>query len=316
MRIQASSLVLFLCCASAWAGPFAPAAGQPGSTAIANSSPLIVGWATEYHDLIRGPQNITNPAGLLASFGSGGEALGFADGNASRVVSLGDGGRITLSFGAAITDGPGADFAVFENGFADTFLELALVEVSSNGTDFVRFPAVSLTQFSTQVGSFGALDPTDLDNLAGKYRAGFGTPFDLGQIVGISPLVDANRISFVRIVDAVGSIDPAYAMFDSLGHPINEPFSTNFASGGFDLDGVGVIHFVPEPATILLAAFAGVLSGLRGIKLRRWRRRCERLISAEDVHPRHAQHHQERHQRSEMQRRRYSPVLSDRRHHH
>ncbi len=36
---------------------------------------------------------------------------------------------------------------MFENGFADAFLELAFVEVSSNGIDFARFPAVSLTAY-------------------------------------------------------------------------------------------------------------------------------------------------------------------------
>jgi hypothetical protein len=196
--------------------------------------------------------NIANSPAGLASFGSGGEALGFADANAAHVVSLGDGGSITLSFDRPITNGPGADFAVFENGFADNFLELAFAEVSSNGVDFVRFPAVSLTQTSTQIGSFGSLDPTNLNNLAGKYRAGFGTPFDLSDIAGLSPLVDPDDVRFVRIVDAVGSINPSFGTLDSQGHLVNEPYPTAFSSGGFDLDGVAVIHAVPEPASIVL----------------------------------------------------------------
>ena len=236
------------------AGPFAPAAGQPGSTAISNSSQLIVEWASGFDDLIRGPLDIANPGGGLASFGTGNDALGFADGNATHVVSLGDGGRITLTFAHPITNGPGFDFAVFENGFADAFLELAFVEVSSNGIDYVRLPAVSLTQTDTQLASFGALDPTNLDNLAGKYRGGFGTPFDLAQVAGLSPLVDTDHINFVRIVDVVGSINPLLGQQDSLGNLVNDPYPTAFASGGFDLDGVAVMNRIPEPGSLALLA--------------------------------------------------------------
>lgn len=236
------------------AGPYAPAAGQPGSTAIASSSQLIVDWATGFENLVRGPIDIANPGGGLATFGTGSEALGFADANATHVVSLGDGGQITLTFAHPITDGAGFDFAVFENGFADAFLELAFVEVSSNGSDFIRFPAVSLTQNTTQLGSFGALDPTNLDNLAGKYRAGFGTPFDLAQVAGLSPLVDVDQIHYVRILDVVGSINPLLGQQDSLGNLVNDPYPTAFASGGFDLDGVAVMNRVPEPSGIALLA--------------------------------------------------------------
>jgi hypothetical protein len=215
--------------------------------------------------------DIANPGGGSASFGSGSEALGPADGNASHVVSLGDGGQITLTFDHAITNGPGADLAVFENSFSDTFLELAFVEVSTNGSDFVRFPAVSLTSTTTQVSSFGSLDPANLDNLAGKYRAGYGTPFDLSQVDGLSAAVNVNDIRYVRVLDVVGSINPSFGTHDSLGNLVNDPYPTAFASGGFDLDGVGVIHMVPEPAggTLLIfgAAFHGWLS---------WRRRRSR----------------------------------------
>jgi hypothetical protein len=237
---------------STFAGPYAPAAGQPGSTAIAGDSPQITGWATAFQDLIRGRQDIANPAGPLATFGSGAEALGPAEGNSFNVVSLGDGGRITLTFANGIRNGPGADFAVFENGFGDTFLELAFVEVSSDGSHFFRFPSVSLTQTTTPVGSFGPIDPTDLDNLGGKYRQGFGTPFDLAQLDGVSPLLDVNDVQFVRVVDVVGSLDPLLGTRDSLGNLINDPYPTAFASGGFDLDAVGVISAAPEPTAIAL----------------------------------------------------------------
>ena len=95
--------------ATALAGPFAPAAGQPGSTAIDNTNPSIVAWASGFIDLVRGPMDIANPGAGLASFGAGGEALGFTDGDSANVVSLGDGGRITLTFAQPIFDGPGFD---------------------------------------------------------------------------------------------------------------------------------------------------------------------------------------------------------------
>ncbi len=259
-------LVVSVTAATALAGPFAPAAGQPGSTAIANTSPSIVAWASGFIDLVRGPMDIANPGAGLASFGAGGEALGFADGDPAGIVSLGDGGHITLTFAEPIFDGPGFDLAVFENSFSDTFLELAAVEVSSNGADFARFPATSLTQITAQVASFGSLDATDLDNLAGKYRGGFGTPFDLAQLAGVSPNVDVSSISFVRIVDVVGSINPVFGTLDSLGNLVNDPYPTVFSSGGFDLDGVGAIHVVPEPATGILILIAAAMFAWRRLR--------------------------------------------------
>lgn len=235
----------------ALAGPYAPPAGQPGSDAIAGSSPLFTEWASGYTDLQRGPMDVANPAAGLASAGSPSAALGAADG--AGIVSLGDGGSITLTFDTPIVDGAGADFAVFENGFGDAFLELAFVDVSTNGVDFFRFPSVSLTQTSTQVGGFGALDATNLYNLAGKYRANFGTPFDLTELAGISPLLNVNDVRYVRITDVIGTINPLYASLDSLGNIVNDPYSTPFASSGFDLDAVGVLHMsaVPEPTSLI-----------------------------------------------------------------
>ncbi len=216
---------------------FPPPAGQPGSTAMHKDSSAFAAWATGC-TVVRGPQDISNPALGLASVGVQANGAGMPNGN---VLSLGDGGTATLTFAQPIINGPGWDFAVFENGFNDTFLELAFVEVSSNGTDFVRFPATSLTQTDTQIDGFGALDATKLDNLAGKYRAQFGTPFDLDELAS-EPGLDVDAITHVRIVDVVGCIQEAYATHDHLGNKVNDPWTTAFASSGFDLDGVGVIH--------------------------------------------------------------------------
>lgn len=202
--------------------------------------------------IVRGRTDITSAMSPQVSFGAITDALGPADSEANdffSVVSLGDGGSATMVFTKPIQDVPGADFAVFENSFQDDFLELAHVEVSSNGIDFFRFPSVSLTQTSLQVGAFGSLDATDLYNLAGKYRGGYGTRFDLAEIKNLHPELDTQRITHVRVVDVVGSVDPAFGTRDSLGNLINDPFKTNFSTGGFDLDAVGAFSELPSNFT-------------------------------------------------------------------
>lgn len=249
--------------ARGFAGPFDPAAGQPGSNAIAHDDARIVAWASAVGKLDRGLQDASDPELGDVTYGSPEWATGPADAEIDSlpVVSLGDGGWIEMLFGAPITNGPGADFAVFENGIIDTFLELAFVEVSSDGMNFVRFPAVSLTPTTSQVDPFGALDATNLHNLAGKYRRGFGTPFDLAELASLAPLLDITHITRVRIVDVVGSINPQYATYDaSAPRPniVNDPWPTGFETGGFDLDAIGVLHQIPEPGVISLLALGWV----------------------------------------------------------
>ena len=223
---------------------FAPPAGQEGSTAINADSPLFVGWATGCV-VERGPVRIDKPQMGLASYGVEADALGKADD--TLVVSLGDGGNAVLTFASPIYNGEGPDFAVFENPLKyaqDTnlyFLELGFVEVSSDGENYVRFPAISNIPFETQVGTFACQDPKLVHNFAGKYAPHYGTPFDLDDLPE-SDLLDRNKITHVRIVDVVGTIKPEYATYDSEGHIVNDPWPTPFESCGFDLDAVGVIH--------------------------------------------------------------------------
>jgi hypothetical protein len=217
---------------------FAPPAGVPGTTAMHKDSSAFVAWATGC-TLQRGPMDISNVSLGPASAGDSSMALGLSGSNG--FVSLGDGGSATLTFGYPVYDGPGWDFAVFENSFDGQFLELAFVEVSSDGVNFVRFPATSNTQDTVQKGPFDLLDATRLNNLAGKYIAFYGTPFDLSALAG-SPGIDLNAIRYVRVVDVVGSILPQYATSDINGNAINDPWPTPFASCGFDLEAVGIIH--------------------------------------------------------------------------
>ncbi|HXB41091.1 MAG TPA: T9SS type A sorting domain-containing protein [Bacteroidia bacterium] len=216
---------------------FAPPVGQAGTTAMYKDSSAFINWAS-FCNVIRGLKDISNSAGGNASVGDSSKAIGIAD---NSVVSLGDGGIAVCTFQYAITDGPGPDFAVFENAFNDDYLELGFVEVSSDGINFFRFPATSNTQDTMQTGSFGSTDAKLINNLGGKYRVLYGTPFDLQELQGISGL-NINHVTHVKIIDVVGDINPSYATYDKNNHKVNDPWPTAFASGGFDLDAVGVIH--------------------------------------------------------------------------
>jgi len=219
---------------------YPPDAGQPGSTAVLPTDPSIVAWATGA-TVERGYINISNPSLMasgsnFASYGVTENAIGPADGS---LVSLGDHGNAVLTFAAPIANGSGFDLAVFENG-GPFFLELAFVEASSDGVNFFRFPAHSLTQTATQMGGFETPQAVNLNNLAGKY-GGNGTPFDLSDIPE-NPLLDKQNITHIKIIDVVGNIEPLYATYDSFGNIVNESWPTPFNSCGFDLDAVGVIH--------------------------------------------------------------------------
>ncbi len=238
MRIPAYILISIITAGSLFAQGFPPAAGQEGSTAIHMDSPAFIAWADSCF-IERGPAIITVPDSLEVCSGLPTDATGKA--GEGKVVSLGDGGVATLYFTDPVADGPGPDFAVFENAFTDNFLELAFVEVSSDGYNYFRFPAESLTPVNIQTGSFGILDPVDINGLAGKYRAGYGTPFDLAELA-TDPLLDMGNIHWVRVQDVIGCIIDTIGSRDILGRIINDPWPTAFTTGGFDLDAVGVIN--------------------------------------------------------------------------
>jgi hypothetical protein len=64
------------------------------------------------------------------------------------------------------------------------YLELAFVEVSSDGINYFRFPATSLTPTDNQVSNTAYMNAANINNLAGKYIGGYGTPFDLDELAG------------------------------------------------------------------------------------------------------------------------------------
>lgn len=144
------------------------------------------------------------------------------------------------------------------------FLELAWVEVSSDGIHFVRFPAYSRTV--DPVGGFGHVDPTRVYGFAGKYKQGYGTPYDLtelkdayeaaladadlfpgnyeAELIANYPHLDLNSIRYVRLTDVIGDGSETSFLRNAAtdeGYPIYDPYPTS-GSAGFDLDAVGVMN--------------------------------------------------------------------------
>ena len=228
---------------------------QTFTNAIHKDDSRIIGWAKNckvkrgFIDISDTSKTFTQ-AGITSNkafFGNDSMACGKAN-DINNIVSLGDGGSAVLTFEKPIKNGEGYDFVVFENGIKSQippylyFLELAFVEVSSDGKNFIRFPAISHTQFDQQIGSFGQLNPNDLINLAGNFPLDYGTPFDLQELSGIENL-DINKINFIRIIDIPGNISEQFSIFDSESNKINDPFPTPFNTCGFDLNAVGVLYF-------------------------------------------------------------------------
>lgn len=204
--------------------------------AVAMDDPRIVAWAEGYRDLEPG-------ADLDPAWADPTRALGPALGTWDDALSLGNGGRVTLSFAVPFGDGDGPDLAVFENGFSELFLELAFVEVSSNGVDFVRFPAQA--RQSGPVAAYGTLDPREVQGLAGRFRAGIGQAFDLATLSQTTEVltgrVDLAAIAFVRLVDLIGDGSSR----DAFGAPLYDPTPTT-GPAGFDVDGVAALGPTPR----------------------------------------------------------------------
>jgi hypothetical protein len=211
---------------------YSPGVGEVGFEGVDLNSTRLIGWASEIEEQQKGGE-------VEEQFQIPERALGPANGTPFDVTSLGSGGTLTLRFDPAIADGDGPDFAVFENSFNDTFLELAYVEVSSDGLNFTRIPSAYLGR--EPIGRFQEHDPELIDGLAGKHRGGYGTPFDLYKLAW-SPAVqggtlDLHDVAYVRLVDVIGDGQSA----DHFGHPIYDPYPTA-SSAGFDIDAIGVLH--------------------------------------------------------------------------
>jgi len=228
-------------------GPFVSAAVL--ATAFCATSSAQSRYATQIVSFSQGGGGgIFVTANLLGGPEGGGPGAGSLD-----VLTLGEGGNVVLGFDVDITDGPGADFSVFENGFLigsskNVFAEVAFVEVSTNGVDFARYPTryAPPSAGGTPIGTFGGMsggapvlanvnvDPTAPFD---PVRSG-GEAFDLADLAGhpsvVAGLVDLSLIRYVRLVDVLAN------ELDSLGTPIP-------AAGGADFDAVAVLNDTLEP---------------------------------------------------------------------
>jgi hypothetical protein len=145
------------------------------------------------------------------------------------VVSLGDGGSITLSFeDNVIVDQPGPDFTVFENAFqvpnVGIFIETGIVSVSDDGVNFFTFPHNPMT-FAGFAGVTPVLSNPDNGIDPRNPAVSGGDSFDLAT-VGLS------QARFVRITDPGSSVSDPGNAFPTPG----------VGKSGFDLDAIVAVH--------------------------------------------------------------------------
>jgi hypothetical protein len=256
-----------------WAGIYSGPqdTANPIDGAILSNSPRFVEWANNISSLSSGLTHFAPRGSTMISL-TDYNSLGDLD--ATQIANGESPGFLTMTFPHGVANGAGADFAVFENGFTfgspnGLFADLAYVEVSTNGVDFARFPDLSLNTAPVQgSGAFAGYDMSNVWNLAGKHAQGYGTPFNLDDLLTnalvLSGQVNLNNIQYVKLVDIPGN----GAFKDSLGNGILDNWLTS-GTGGFDFRlpvglGVGVVNAVPEANSVILLGTALGINVLRG----------------------------------------------------
>ena len=228
----------------------ADAPGYPHPSNYVNRA--FAGWAAEVVNYSPAPDvdaDWTNAAKTLGPVtGDNFDIASLGDLNATQMVMGATPGFITLRMSVPIADKEGPDFAVFENGFISGglfFGELGYVEISSDGTNFTRFPSVSLV--TNRVGAYGTFDARHYYGLCGKhanaYGHSWGTPFDLGDLAWHpdvqSGVLNLTNVNYVRVVDIPG--DGSFYDTMSPPNPIYDAWVT-WGSGGLDLEAIGVLN--------------------------------------------------------------------------
>ncbi|HVM61796.1 MAG TPA: hypothetical protein VMV72_13120 [Verrucomicrobiae bacterium] len=303
--------------ASATAGSF-PDYNQ----GIRSNDARIVGWATGWQDYIQPDPSsggyCHNNAGQSDSISNavlGAPADFTMNGTTKHVLALGHASSITVTFGGPIPSGPGWNFAVFENSFLDMssalagrsggtnfvydnsgtnlvpvargvnfiWTKLAFVDVSSDDTNWARFPATYLNTdvlFQATVPDspqhWLSQDATMINGLAGTTALQYGTPFSLSVLTNNpnvrSGAVNLSNIRYIRLSDVIGDGSTT----DQFGNVIYSPYydgskvpalvaAPDSATDGFCLRGVATLA-VPVPTiTGVQLAPSGFLIGVSGL---------------------------------------------------
>jgi hypothetical protein len=162
---------------------------------------------------------------------------------------------LTLGWSARrIFDGPGDDLVVFENAFrvANTeafFMDPVIVEVSSDGENFVALPhdylASDEARYSTNPAmfeGFAGVRPVHLHHemnpLDAFDESAGGDRFDLQQLANVEGGAEilAEGIAYVRLVMAAMRTNP----------DTGREFVSDGFSNGPDIDGVAARYFAPQ----------------------------------------------------------------------
>ncbi len=209
-------------------------------------------------NVVLGPPPVQDSLGYAISTTS-------APWEANDVVSLGNGGSLTVRFDDYVFNNPldveyGVDLIVFGNSFFgldswpdgvinQLYGEPAKIEVSQNGLDFYEIPSVfadELYPYTSLVGSFLKASPSGIDFLgrhAADVEADFaggcgGAQVDISAALGVTEPLD--WVQYVRVTDIADD------------------------SGIADV--VAFSDVVPEPATIVLVFTGAAFLRSRGRK--------------------------------------------------
>ncbi len=150
------------------------------------------------------------------------------------ILSLGIGGEIIVGIRSGkIYDGEGVDFIIFENAFKRDFdgvifAEPAIVSVSQDGVNFIKFPynEWTLSGLAGKTPTIGSEDPFN-------YPACGGDGFDISEL-------GLDYITHIKIKD----VSKIVCINET--HPYYQP---EFMVTGFDLDAIS-IRYTDKPTSV------------------------------------------------------------------
>jgi hypothetical protein len=182
-----------------------------------------------------------------------------------------------------VYDGQGTNLVAVARGDNFVWSKPAFVDVSSDATNWARFP---VTYWNTDVlfqasvpdtpDHWLSQDVTMIDGLAGKYVLQYGTPFSLSTLTNapqvISGLVNLDNIRYIRLTDVIGD----GSTMDQYGNVIRSPYydgtqvptlvpAPDSSTDGFCLRGVAILETpVPTVGGVSMAQ-AGFLINVSGL---------------------------------------------------